>query len=397
MRLLKNFIHLIEAVFWSLFYFFPSRGMCVIGVTGTDGKTTTSFLIYQILRSAGRRVSLIATTGAFIGRKKIDTGLHTTSPCPRLLQKLIFKSKLLGAQSLVLEVTSHGLDQNRFWGINFDLAVLTNVTHEHLDYHKTFDRYIFAKSRLFNNAKTGFINKSYSDFADLVKNKNVKLFFYSGDSLSGELKNAVFEKFAQDYNRENATAAVLVCLELGLRQDEIIKGLLKAKMPEGRLDFVENDKGVKVVVDFAHTPNALRKLLEYLNTKKGNGRLIVVFGSAGERDRTKRPLMGKVASGLADFIVLTSEDPRSESVKDINLEIKSGIKRKNVKVVEIENRGKAIYYVLNKLAKEGDVVAICGKGHEKSMAILGKEYSWSDRKAVERALMGKYLDYGEVI
>lgn len=397
MRTLKNFVHLLEAVFWNLFYFFPSRGMHVIGVTGTDGKTTTSFLIYQILKSVHRKVSLVATTGAFICGRKIDTGLHTTSPRPRILQKFIFRSRLCGTKYLVLEVTSHGLDQNRFWGISFDVAILTNITHEHLDYHKTFHHYLLAKSRLFNNARVGFINKGYREFADFIKRKRGKLKFYSPVSLPEKLRKAVFERFEENYNRENAAAAVLACLELGLEQDEIADGLLKAETPEGRLDFIQNDKGLKIVVDFAHTPNALENILAYLSAKKGKGKLIIVFGSAGERDRTKRPLMGRVASSLADIIVLTAEDPRSESVADINRQIKSGIKKKDVKVIEIENRGEAIYYTLNKLAKRGDTIVICGKGHERSMAISGKEYDWSDRKAVEKALVGECLDYGKLV
>lgn len=368
----------------------------MIGVTGTDGKTTTSFLIYQILRAAGKKVGLIATTGAFLQDKKIDTGLHTTTPNPKILQCLISEARSIGCEYLVLEVTSHSLDQHRIWGINFDIAVLTNITHEHLDYHKSFYRYTLVKSKLFNKAKVAFINIKYSYFAKIIKKKNIKMIFYSYNLLPSFLRKTVFKRFTQDYNRENLTAAVLVAKEIGLSKESLVRSIKRLKLPEGRLDFVKNKRDIKIVIDFAHTPHGLEKLLGFLIRQKGKGKLIVVFGCAGERDKTKRPLMGKVASYFADILILTAEDPRSEKVSEINLQIKKGIHNKKVKVFEIENRGEAIYFAINKLAKKGDTVAICGKGHERSICLGDKEYSWSDRKAVLKSLEGRKLYYGKV-
>jgi UDP-N-acetylmuramoyl-L-alanyl-D-glutamate--2,6-diaminopimelate ligase len=392
---LKNKIHLIQAIFWDVFYLFPSKKLKIIGVTGTDGKTTTSFLIYQILKLTGKKVSLISTTGAYIGRKEIETGLHTTTPESRTLQKLIVDAKNAGSEFLVIEVTSHGLDQHRLWGISFYISVLTNITHEHLDYHQTMEKYALAKAKLFNRSKVAVINKKYHKFVHFVKNKKLEVNFVSPSSLPHNLKKAVYKKFTQGYNRENLALAIVAARKLGISYSQIESVIEKLKTPEGRLDYIPNDRGIRLIVDFAHTPNALEELLKFLSKTKSGGNLIVVFGSAGERDKTKRPLMGKVAAKFADKIVLTAEDPRTDSVSEINSQIKRGIKGLRAEVFEIEHRGKAIYFAINDLAKKGDTVVVCGKGHEESMCFDCSEYSWSERKAVLYALAGKTLSYGK--
>lgn len=396
-HLLKNKLHLIEAVFWNIYYLFPSRKMTVIGVTGTDGKTTTSFLIYQLLKSANKNVSLIATTGAFIEGEKIKTGLHTTTPEPKILQRLISEAGKSGCKYLVLEATSHGLDQNRLWGIDFYISVLTNITHEHLDYHQSMEKYSLAKAKLFRNSKIAFINKKYKKFVRFIRNKNLEVHFISPLMLKKDIRDTMFKKFTQRYNQENAALAVRVAQRVGLTNEQILKAIREAKVPEGRLELIRNSKGLKIVVDFAHTPNALGKVLSFLGSEKGNGNLIVVFGSAGERDKTKRPLMGKVVSKFADKIILTAEDPRSESVKEINKQIARGINGYGGELFEIENRGEAIYFAINKLAKRGDTIAICGKGHEESMCFEGTEYEWSDKMAVKKAIRGLVPTYGKAL
>ena len=393
----KNTLHFFEAIYWNIYYHFPSRHLKVIGVTGTDGKTTTSFLIYQILKLVGKKVSLVSTTGAIIGGKKIKTGLHTTTPDSKTLQKLITDAKDADSEFLVLEVTSHGLDQHRVLGINFDISVLTNITHEHLDYHLTMERYALAKAKLFNKSKVAIINKKYKQFVHFIKNKKLKVSFVSISSLPYSLKKAVYKKFTQEYNRENLALAAVACHRLGISYTKIENIIGKLRTPEGRLDYITNDKGLKLIVDFAHTPNALEELLKFLSKTKGKGNLIVVFGSAGERDKTKRPLMGKVSSKLADKIILTAEDPRTESISAINREIRKGIKGSQVQVFEVEHRGKAIYFAINELAKKGDTVVICGKGHEESLCFGKTEYKWSDKKAVKESLRGILPTYGKPV
>jgi len=212
----KNTLHFFEAIYWNIYYHFPSRRLKVIGVTGTDGKTTTSFLIYQILKLVGKKVSLVSTTGAIIGGKKIKTGLHTTTPDSKTLQKLITDAKNAGSEFLVIEATSHGLDQHRVLGINFDVSVLTNITHEHLDYHLTMERYALAKAKLFNRSKVAIINKKYKQFVHFIKNKKLKVSFVSISSLPYSLKKAAYKKFTQEYNRENLALAAVACHKLGI-------------------------------------------------------------------------------------------------------------------------------------------------------------------------------------
>jgi len=349
------------------------------------------------LRLAGKKVSLVSTTGAVIGGKKIKTGLHTTTPDSKTIQRLVIDAKNAGSEFLVIEATSHGLDQHRLWGINFDVSILTNITHEHLDYHLTMEKYTLAKAKLFNRSKVAIINEKYRKFVHFVKNKNIEFNFVDISSLPYSIKKAVYKKFTQEYNRENLTLAIVACHKLGISYSQIESVIGKLKTPEGRFDYIPNNRGIRLIIDFAHTPNALEKLLKFLSKTKARGNLIVVFGSAGQRDKTKRPLMGKVAGKLANKIVLTAEDPRTETVSEINRDIKKGIKDSQAQVFEIEHRGKAIYFAINDLAKKGDTVVICGKGHEESLCFGKTEYRWSDKKAVKESLRGILPTYGKPV
>lgn len=366
----------------SAFYGYPSKKMKIIGVTGTDGKTTTATLIYWILKSSGIKTGLVSTVSAKIGNKDYDTGFHTTNPEPLALQKFLSKMVKAKCEYAVLEVTSHGLDQERVYDINFDIGVLTNITHEHLDYHKTFRNYALAKQKLFENSNTVILNKKYEH---LIKSKNERI-LYNPESLKGDLKDVVSQKFKEPYNILNATAAILTAKEIGVNDRGIIKAIKTFPGVEGRMEEIKNSKGIKIVIDFAHTPNALESVLNVLKKQvpKGN-KLIAVFGCAGERDVQKRPMMAGISTRLADISVFTAEDPRNEKTSDIISQMMEGIKNKKAKVYEIEDRQEAISLVINKLAKKGDIVVICGKGHEKSMNINGVEYPWSDKEAVKFA------------
>jgi len=375
-RKLKNYYHLGNAAVFSTRYKFPGRKLNVIGVTGTDGKTTTSTILYSILMEAGIKAALITTIGAYIDGNFYETGLHTTTPSSKILQKYLRHAIQAGCTHVVLEITSHGLDQNRAWGIPFSIGLITNVTHEHLDYHKTYEKYVHAKSKLLKLSKTPIINADDSSYSYLLKElKGKKHIDYS---LSDSTLLPVKLKLIGEFNRQNALAAATAAHELGIEKAVIKKAISNFTPPEGRQEVI-HDNGFKVIVDFAHTPNAFYQVLPAIK-KETKGRLIHVFGAAGKRDDTKRPDMGKAASLYSDIIILTSEDPRGESVVKINQEIKSGFK-KNAVFYEISDRRTAIKKALE-LAKENDTVLLTGKGHEKSMNYDGIETSWSEKETV---------------
>lgn len=337
----------------------PSQKLKVIGVTGTDGKTTTASLIYHILKNSGKKVGLISTVSAVIGDRQYDTGFHVTNPDAIALQGFLAKMVKEGCEYAVLEVTSHGIAQKRIAGIKFDIAVLTNITHEHLDYHKSFSEY-----------------------------KKTKLSFVvaAREKVLSPQKTSI-DIFEAEFNNLNAQTAVNVVKLLGIDEKRAISSLQSFKLPKGRLEKIEIGRDFEVYIDFAHTPNALENVLSHLKSKT-KGRLIAVFGAAGERDASKRPLMGRAASEFADVVILTAEDPRSEAVEEINRQIKSGMNKAD-KVFSVPDRQEAINFAFQS-ARKGDTIGVFGKGHESSMNLDGKtEIPWSDHKAVQKAL--KYL------
>lgn len=369
----------------SSFYNNPSKKLKIIGVTGTDGKTTTSNLIYWILKSANKKVGIVSTVGAKIGNKSYDTGFHVTNPEPGDLQKFLALMVKKGCEYAVLEVTSHGLDQDRVYGINFDVSVLTNITHEHLDYHKTMANYTKTKAKLFNNSKVAILNKKYSQI-DKYINSTTKKIYYDKNSLPKQLLKVAATRFPEPYNILSATSAYLATKYLGVGNKDFIKAMRTFPGIEGRMQEISNTRSLRIIVDFAHTPNALKNVLSVLRRQKKVGaKIICVFGCAGERDKQKRPMMGRISSSLADISILTSEDPRHESVEEIISQISRGIKDQS-KVYKIIDRQEAISFAVNKLSKAGDIIVICGKGHERSMNYNGVETPWSDKKAVLSSL-----------
>lgn len=382
--------HLPSSVLANIIYGFPSKGMKFIGVTGTDGKTTTTNMIYQILKDAGKKVAMVSTINAEINGEKIDTGFHVTNPDYFLLQKLIDKAKKAGTEIFVLEVTSHGLDQFRTWGINFEIGVITNITSEHLDYHKTWENYFNSKAKLIKNSRWAVLNNDEDHFKRLKLLARGLVVSFGNTKADFDTDKYKFKlKLPGDYNILNALAAIATTNILGVEEKNAIKTVENFSSLEGRMEEVKNNKGLKIIVDFAHTANALENALKTL--KSGNkGKLISVFGCAGLRDVKKRPLMGEISARLADITVITAEDPRGE-IDKINAEIMQGVKKAGGKLgknVYIEkDRQKAIELAINKLAGKGDTVGIFGKGHEKSLNITGnEELPWSDVEAVKKAL-----------
>lgn len=415
----KNTKHLLASAKETLKAGYPARKLKVIGITGTDGKTTTCHLIYHILKSSGKKVALLSTVAAYIGDEVIDTGSHTTTPDAKLLQPLIKRVADSGMEYLVLEVTSHGLDQHRVLGANFMIGVLTNVTSEHLDYHKTFENYRKAKAKLFKSVKYAVLNKddkSFKCFKDVLKPttklvpysikqqaalsaKNVHItpsgmeFTVVENGKARKVKTVLLGK----YNVSNILAAVGSARLLGVKWPEIISTLETFKGVDGRMEVIlprsrrrQSNKEFTTIVDFAHTPNSLESVLKTLRQIKGKGgKIIAVFGCASERDVQKRPIMGEISSRLADISIFTSEDPRNEDPMKIIDEISRGVKLDHLRGVQIykePDRRKAIKLAISKASK-GDIVVVCGKGHEKSMNIAGKELPWSDQEEVRKALL----------
>ena len=390
LRKLKNTAHFALAVSANTLHFFPSKGLTIIGVTGTDGKTTTSNLIYHILREAGIKTAVISTLGAVINGKTYETGFHVTTPSPFAIQKYIKLAKQEGCTHVVLEVTSHALDQHRVWGINLEIGVLTNIPPEHLDYHRNYDNYVDTKLKLFKNSKLSVIN---SDGIWFEKAINIipqdRLISYSLHGVNKNdlsLINIPFQiktKLIGDFNLENILAAVCTTLALGINQKTVESAITSFEPPVGRQEEFVSKNNARIMVDFAHTANSFDVILPEVR-KTTKGKVIHVFGAAGDRDRGKRPEMGKVASYYDDIIVLTAEDSRSETVQDINAQIKSGISDLS-KVREIENRKEAISHAIS-LATADDTVIITGKGHELTMNLGHGEIKWSDRDAVKKLI-----------
>ena len=382
-KVVNNFYHLPLAILANFTYGFPSRKLKVIGVTGTDGKTTTTNMIYQILKSAGKKVSMVSTINAVIGGKSYDTGFHVTSPDPFMIQKFAKQSVDSGDEYMILEVTSHALDQYRFWGIKFEIGVITNITHEHLDYHKNFDNYKNIKLKLLKNVRKAVVNENLN-----IKRGNILTFGLNNGDLNQKDAKLKLE-IPGDYNIENALAALAVAFDLGINKDIARKTVEDFQNLNGRMEDIENNKGIKIIIDFAHTPNGLEQVLRTLKSQI-KGRLIVLIGCEGFRDEQKREMMGEIAQRLSNIVVVTAVDPRGQW-KIIKQQITKGAMKAGAKeginfFVE-EDREKAINLAINQLARKGDVVGIFGKGHEKSMNLDGKkEILWSDLEAVKKTL-----------
>ena len=384
-RRLKGLWHLLIAIFSLCYFRFPGRFLTVIGVTGTDGKTTTTTIIYEILKASGIKASMITSVHAVIGGKAYDTGFHVTTPSPFYVQKYLREAVDRGDTHMVLEVTSHGIDQHRVFGIPFAIGVLTNVTPEHLDWHKTMDRYRETKLKLLAWATYAVLNRDekilYNQAARAILGKKVCTYGIE----SGDVTPATFHfktNLLGMFNMYNCLAAISVGKLLEIPESTIRSAIAQFGGISGRMEVVY--KGAyTVVVDFAHTPNAIEKALSALRgvTK---GKLIHVFGSAGLRDPYKRPLMGQASGKYADVIILTEEDYRTEDIEKIMDEIQEGIPKEKI-VHRFPNRQDAVTFAL-KECKKGDVVVLTGKGHEKSLCRGTKEFPWTDQGAVKEIL-----------
>ncbi len=412
----------------SAYYGFPSHKMTIVGVTGTDGKTTTSHLIHSVLREfTGGRAGLVSTIAADLGDAMVDTGLHVTTPTAPEIQKFLAQMVRRGLTHAVLEMTSHGLAQGRLSGVAIDVAVLTNVTHEHLDYHGSFEAYRAAKGIMFDmlsrtrrkrgQPKYSIINADDAN-ADYFRRFHVNRSFsyglvnparyraedpiYLPTGTQFEVEGELFiSDLVGEFNLLNLLAAIATARVMGVEVASVRRGLEQVKGIPGRMERIYEGQEFTAIVDFAHTPNALRRALEtarvMLQRSARGGeraRLIAVFGSAGLRDREKRRMMAEVATELADFSIFTAEDPRTESLDDILEEMAQGAISvggvENQTFIRIRDRGLALYTACQQAAR-GDIVMACGKGHEQSMCFGTTEYPWDDREGLRAALRGRPL------
>ena len=367
--------HVGKAAFWGVANGFPGRKLKVIGVTGTNGKTTTSFMIWKMLNEAGRKAGVMTTVGWGVGEIH-EQMEHMTTVDSRLLNKRIKKIVEAGAEYLVLELTSHALAQHRSLGIPIEVAVMTNVTHEHLDYHRTFEKYRDAKRKLFKQAKYGVVNAD-DPSAELFEEDVTDYVTYGVNSgkmkaekiqlkpdgveyvIPSENNLKISTQIAGNFNVYNSLACVAVGKRLGLSDEEIQKGIFALTEVEGRMVKVDEGQIFTAIVDYAHTPDAFEKLLPDMQ-KATEGRLIVVFGSAGgRRDPSKRKPMGELAGKYADVVVLTEEDDRDTPGEEILEQIAEGAREQGKKdeknLFKILDRPTAILEAC-KMAKKGDTV-----------------------------------------
>jgi UDP-N-acetylmuramoyl-L-alanyl-D-glutamate--2,6-diaminopimelate ligase len=379
---------------------FPQKELKIIAITGTDGKTTSTTLLYHLLKTANYKVALVSTIAAYIGKKKIETGFHVTSPAPDDLYRLMRQMLDQGTEYLILEYTSQGAYQYRLFGIRPEIAGITNITQDHFDYHLNYENYLKAKASVLQKSKTVVLNEDDQSFYRLRKllpsSRHQVLTYSKEEKIDQELDQSLIKRFPEEFNQMNARLAITIAKELKLSSEELIEGFKTFTGVDGRMQFLNLKKltGQKhpfqVVVDFAHTPQGLTEALTALRQKmqkeKMAGRLIAVYGCAGLRDQAKRPLMGKIGADLADLVVFTAEDPRTENVWTIIRQMKESLNNNHHKVVSIINRQRAINFTLQKLAKKGDLIALLGKGPEQSMCYGKVEKPWSEVEAVKKAL-----------
>ena len=380
------------------FYREPSKKFKLIGITGTNGKTTTSYLIKGILEKAGYCVGIIGTNQNSLGTKVLETKTTTpTTPNSLELQQMFSEMAKGGADYVVMEVSSHALELGRVHGCSFEVGVFTNLTQDHLDFHKTMENYMLAKAKLFKMCKKGVINiddeygKRICDMAHdvltvgmddaILRAKNINItargttfdLEYDGHAYKAEVP------IPGKFSVYNALSAIGACLSCGIDMDIILDGLKRANGVLGRIEVVHTDTPYTVLIDYAHTPDGLENIISTVK-EFTKGRVITLFGCGGDRDATKRPIMGEIAGRLSDFAVLTSDNPRTEDPDSILDMIEDGIKKTDGEYIRITNRREAIGWALRNAGLD-DCIILAGKGQE-TYQIIGKEKINFDERAI---------------
>lgn len=383
----------------------PASRLRMIGVTGTNGKTTVTTLIKNVLSSLGLKVGLIGTIQNEIMDEVIPA--HKTTPDAYELHQLFARMEQQGCEFVVMEVSSHALDQCRLGRVAFEISVFTNLTQDHLDYHKDMEDYFAAKKKLFDMTKTAIINidDSYGQRLALMipeevvtcstQRKNAD--FYASDIQClptgvefhltyREITSKIMFGMPGNFSVQNALAAAAVCLWAGISLERVVEGLNACKGVKGRSEVIPTGRDFTVICDYAHSPDGLRNILPSMR-EHTQGRLIALFGCGGDRDVTKRPIMGEVAAENADFLIVTSDNPRTEDPEKIIQDILPGVRRHSTEYVVIPDRREAIFYAVQN-AQPGDVIVLAGKGHENYQVLKDQTIHFDEREVVAQALAG---------
>lgn len=386
------------------FYENPSRELKLVGVTGTNGKTTTTTLLHDVFTDLGYKSGLLSTVVNKIGQKEIPA-THTT-PNPIALNALLRRMVDEGCAYCFIEVSSHAIHQNRIAGLDFDIAGFTNISHDHLDYHKTFKEYVYAKKKFFDDLgshATAIVNIDDNNGSVMVQNSKATIKTMAlktvadykvkivENSFSGLVLNLnqheLWTNLIGGFNAYNLLLVYSVARELGIEEMDVLRAISKLKSVEGRFEHVRTEGGVVAIIDYAHTPDALKNVLATIQSvRTRNEQVITVVGCGGDRDRSKRPLMAEISAVMSDKVILTSDNPRTENPEAIIDEMKVGVPvDRSSKVMAITNREEAIK-VACALAVPGDIVLVAGKGHEKYQEINGERFPFDDLTLVKETL-----------
>ena len=379
----------------------PESKLKIIGLTGTNGKTTTTYLIRQILMLKGLRCDLIGTNQIIIGDEIVES--NRTTPESFDLFEIFHKMAQSGGEYVVMEVSSHSLELDRVYGVTFETAVLTNITQDHLDFHKTMENYAKAKAKIFEMSKTAAINLD-SDYAEICLEKaGENLLTYSIDKNSSvkaenikmSERGVIFDILLNGEVHEmrlgipgkfsvyNALTAICACLNIGISIADIEKGLVLAKSVKGRIEVVHTNTPYTVIIDYAHTPDGMENIISAVRAFAKN-RVITVFGCGGNRDATKRPKMGKIAEDPSDIVIVTSDNPRCEEPESIIKDILAGMEKDNH--ITVVNRKDAIAHAME-IAEKGDIIILAGKGHETYQEIDHVKHDFDERAVVKEILL----------
>lgn len=422
---IRLFWHKSRAMLAAVYYGFPGGGMIMIGVTGTNGKTTTTHMIEHILRTADQKVGMISTVAFSIDGKVTPNLSKKTTMSPFLTQKFLKRCFKRGIKYVVIEASSHALHQHRLWGIPFSISVMTNVTHEHLDYHGTMKKYREAKKILFHNAsKTckrhlpellkriphlqalilNTADEAFEEFDEILCSHKFSYGFEKGNIRAKKIHHSktgsrfdlhggpesveIQLKIPGAFNVENAMAATGAALSCKLELKDIRKGLNSFEGVPGRMESIKSPKGFEVLVDFALTPDALERLYKTIR-KTAKGKVIGIIGSCGDRDQEKRPVMGKIVAEHTNITIVTDEEPYSEDPMEIMQAIYKGAKKvKDKNLHLIEDRYAAIEFAVNK-ANKGDIIVITGMGNLPTRTLNSGPVKWDEREVV-REIINKY-------
>ncbi len=394
--------HFVLAVAASLWYGFPSRKLRIVGITGTNGKTTTVTLLYRIATELGYTSGLVSTVENIIAGKVVPT--TQTTPDPFTLHKLFSDMVRAGCTHVFMEVSSHALDQNRVFGVTFRGGIFSNLTHDHLDYHKTFQNYFDAKKKFFTMLPAGAFALSNTDNdygMKMLENITADTYTYGfagKEDFHGEIVNIkrdgldlaingfpVSAKLLGKFNAYNLLATWSACTLLGFDMEKVHSILTDIEPPLGRFQHFMSKSGVLVIVDYAHTPDALENVLQTIRTSFGGAKIISVFGCGGDRDPMKRKGMGAIGSKMSDVAIFTSDNPRSENPEKILEQMKAGVSVEDApKVTTLSDRREAILEAI-RCAGKGDIILCAGKGHEDYQEINGVKHHFNDMEEFKKA------------